>query len=98
MVFRSHCAAMTTPEKMLAADLRRMACVIPVGWRAAVLMLAMVLVFPILICVFVLDALTHDMPRLRSGMRKLMHAVAHLFLFHRHTAPMPKLRTAKSAA
>lgn len=89
---------MTTPEKMLAADLRRMAGVIPVGWRAAVFMLAMVLVFPILICVFVLDALTHDMPRLRAAMRKVIHGVAHLFLLHRHAAPMPKLRTAKATA
>jgi hypothetical protein len=69
---------------MLASDLRRMAGTIPVGWRAAVLMVVFVVVFPIVVTFFVFDALTHDMPAVRHPFNKLaewwsavMHRSAH---------------------
>jgi hypothetical protein len=62
---------MKTPTDMLASDLRRMAGAIPVGWRAAVLMAIFIIVFPIVVVVFVLDALTHDMPTVRHPFNKL---------------------------
>jgi len=75
---------MKTPTDMLASDLRRMAGTIPVGWRAAVLMLVFIVVFPIVVCFFVFDALTHDMPMVRHPFNKLgewwsavMHRSAH---------------------
>jgi hypothetical protein len=61
---------MKTPTDMLASDLRRMAGVIPVGWRAILLMVALILVFPILILVLVLDAMTYDMPVVRHPFKK----------------------------
>jgi hypothetical protein len=61
---------MKSPTDMLATDLRRMAGAIPVGWRAVVVMVATIVVFPILISVFILDALTYDMPGIRNPVRK----------------------------
>jgi hypothetical protein len=49
-----------------------MAGIIPVGWRAAVLMVLLIVLFPLLICVLVLDALTHDMPLVRTPVKHVM--------------------------
>ncbi len=62
--------AVKSPADMLASDLRSMAAIIPAGWRAAVLMVAiLILLFPLLASILVLDALTHDMPVLRHPLR-----------------------------
>jgi hypothetical protein len=61
---------MKTPTDMLASDLRRMAGVIPVGWRAISLMAVLIVVFPLLVVVLVLDALTYDMPVVRHPFKK----------------------------
>jgi hypothetical protein len=64
---------MKTPADMLASDLRRMAGTIPVGWRAAVLMVLLIVLFPVLVTVLILDALTYDMPAVRVPLRNVMH-------------------------
>jgi hypothetical protein len=56
---------MKTPADMLASDLRRMAGAIPVGWRAVVVMAMLIAVFPLLIGILILDALTYEMPAVR---------------------------------
>jgi len=61
---------MKTPTDMLASDLRRMAGVIPVGWRAILLMAVLILIFPLLVLVLVLDAMTYDMPGVRHPFKK----------------------------
>jgi hypothetical protein len=66
---------MKTPADMLALDLRRMAGTIPVGWRAAILMALLVILFPLLISIFILDALTHDMPAVRTPVKNFMQRV-----------------------
>lgn len=63
---------MKSSADMLAADLRRMAGLIPVGWRAVAVLIFTVVVFPLLITAFVLDALTYEMPVLRAPVKRCL--------------------------
>lgn len=84
---------MTTPADMLASDLRHMAGVIPAGWRAVVLVAAMVMVFPVLIAALVLDALTYDMPAIRTPLKKAAQRVGRFV----HRAPKGRLQKLHAA-
>ena len=88
---------MKTPADMLATDLRRVAGAIPVGWRAVAVMAVLIVVFPILISVFVLDALTYEMPWIRTPLKKAgqwMSAVMHFNPRRLTGIPRPQVRHA----
>ena len=89
---------------MLAADLRRMASIIPAGWRAVVVMIFTIVLFPLLISGLVLDALTHEMPAVRAPISKLIRwmgswlhwAIRRIRAFSRHETAYPRLIKAKT--
>jgi hypothetical protein len=91
---------MKSPTDMLATDLRRMAGVIPVGWRAVIVMAVTVIVFPVLITVFILDALTYDMPGIRNPVRKTFDWLSRWILHtpqHTRTVRRPARHFSKPA-
>jgi hypothetical protein len=83
---------MKTPADMLASDLRRVAGTIPVGWRAAVLMAVLIILFPLLVTVLIFDALTYDMPMIRVPLRN----IAHWATAWRHLTPRRPVRLARA--
>jgi UDP-2,3-diacylglucosamine pyrophosphatase LpxH len=64
---------MKFPTVMPATNQRQMPGTIQAGWRAVILLAVMVIVFPVLISVFILNALTHDMPGIRQPVKLFMN-------------------------
>lgn len=89
---------MKTPADMLASDLRRMAGAIPAGWRAVVLMaLLLIVLFPFLVSILILDALTDGMPALRHPFKTAagwLHALTRLRPRQRIALERPEVRHA----
>jgi hypothetical protein len=52
-------------------DGRFMTAAIPVKWRGAVMLAGTIVFFPLIIGVIMLDALTHDMPSVRTPVKKV---------------------------
>lgn len=61
---------------MLKFDARFMTAVIPVKWRGAVLLTGTVVFFPLIIGVIMLDAVTHDLPVVRTPVKKTLMVIS----------------------
>src|SRR6187200_3463927 len=60
-------------------DARSLTAIIPVRWRAAVLVLGAVTLFPLIITGMMFDAVTHDMPGLRAPLKRMFGVVGNWF-------------------
>src|SRR4051812_28675331 len=83
-------------------DARFMTAIIPVRWRAGVLVLATVTLFPVLITVMLFDIVTHEMPGLRAPFERTLRMVSGWFRVRRVSEspgaiPFPSLAAAPSS-
>jgi hypothetical protein len=60
-------------------DARFLTAIIPVRWRAAVLVLGTVTLFPLIITLMMFDAVTHDMPGLRAPFKRVFGIMSSWF-------------------